>query len=183
MALKLGGWGYNFSSSDDDVDVAIREVSNHLVKRGVTAYCPTLITSSKETYRKILPKIRRNPGGRSNGATILGVHLEGPFISSKRKGAHPPELIRDKDKIHSIDQLKECYGELENVSIITIAPELCDPSIFQQLKQANIVPSMGHTNATLDEAESALKHGCNLITHLYNAMPPFHHRDPGELMR
>lgn len=162
------------------MEVAIREVSRQLVKKGVTAYCPTLITSSKETYRKILPKIKRNSGGKSSGATILGVHLEGPFISSKRKGAHPVELIQDNVRITSIDQLKAYYGELDNASIITLAPELCDPSIFQQLKQVNIVPSMGHTNATLDESESALEHGCNLITHLFNAMPPFHHRDPGE---
>lgn len=61
-----------------------------------------------------------------------------------------------------------------------MAPEICEPFIFNQLKQLGITVSMGHTNATLAEAESSLRNGCNLITHLFNAMPPFHHRDPGE---
>ena len=145
----------------------------------MTSYCPTIITSSRETYKKILPKIKLNEGGQKNGATILGTHLEGPFINSKRKGAHPVDLIQDKVKINSVEQLKECYGSLENVSIITLAPELCDPCIYNQLRRLGITASMGHTNANLQEAELALENNCNLITHLYNAMPPFHHRDPG----
>ena len=151
---------------------------SQLVKKGVTSYCPTLITSSKETYKKILPKIKRNVGGKENGATILGVHLEGPFISALRKGAHPINLIQDKLKLDSIEQLKECYGSLDNVSIITLAPEICNPKIYNQLKQLGITASMGHTNASLEEANLALKNNCNLITHLFNAMPQFHHRNP-----
>lgn len=77
MLIQIGGWSYNFSSSDEDVNVAIEEVSKQLVKKGVTSYCPTVITSSKDTYRKILPKIKPTQGGKENGASILGLHLEG----------------------------------------------------------------------------------------------------------
>lgn len=126
-----------------------------------------------------MPKIKRGPV--PNGATILGVHLEGPFISKEKKGAHSVEFIQDQ--IVSLEQLEKYYHDLSNVSIITLAPELDRNNVLKELidKNKGLVVSLGHSNANLNDSERAFKNGATMITHLFNAMPVFHHRDPGLL--
>lgn len=108
----------------------------------------------------------------------LGVHLEGPFINREKKGAHPEQLVRDK-LITSWETVANCYGYLDDTSIVTIAPELDGNKIISQLHNRGIVVSIGHSKACLNEGLKALDNGANFITHLFNAMLPFHHRDPG----
>lgn len=80
------------------MEKGVDKVAKGLLKHGVTSFCPTLVTSPSETYHKILPKIKKRNGG-SYGASILGVHVEGPFISPSKKGAHPENCIRELDQV------------------------------------------------------------------------------------
>ncbi|XP_038213575.1 N-acetylglucosamine-6-phosphate deacetylase [Zerene cesonia] len=172
-----GGWGVDFSYDSESVKEGVNKVAKELLSHGVTSFCPTMVTSEKEKYSKILPKIQKTQGSK-DGATVLGVHLEGPFISLAKKGAHSPELIKNPEK--GIDSILEVYGTLDNVVIVTIAPEL--PGALKAIKsltEMGIKVALGHTEASLAQSEEGVKHGANLITHLFNAMLPFHHRDPG----
>ncbi|XP_004927838.1 N-acetylglucosamine-6-phosphate deacetylase [Bombyx mori] len=172
-----GGWGVDFSRDSDNIEEGVAKVAKNLLAHGVTAFCPTMITSDQEIYRQILPRIKKTQGNK-NGATVLGVHLEGPFISPTKKGAHVESYIKNPHR--GIDTIREVYGSLDNVVIITLAPEL--PGCFEAIKDLTnlgIKVALGHSIASLAEGEKAVECGANLITHLFNAMLPFHHRDPG----
>ncbi|XP_043584098.1 N-acetylglucosamine-6-phosphate deacetylase [Bombus pyrosoma] len=172
-----GGFGIDFTHNVNDVQEGINKVAKKLLEFGVTSFCPTLVTSPSETYHKILPNIKRTKGGK-HGATVLGVHLEGPFISPSKKGAHPENHIKQFEK--GFKSLSDMYGSLENVCLITLAPELPNAqSVITELCKRNITVSLGHSVANLKEGEEAVKNGASFITHLFNAMLPFHHRDPG----
>jgi N-acetylglucosamine-6-phosphate deacetylase len=109
---------------------------------------------------------------------ITGVHLEGPFLNKEKKGAHRLENIRDR---MSKEEVMDVYGEsLDNACIITLAPELegCLETL-PWLREQGVVISLGHSMANLQKAKEAINKGATLITHLFNAMLPFHHRDPG----
>lgn len=158
---------------------ALNETAKGFLAHGVTAFCPTVVTQSKEAYGKILPQIKRTIGNKENGATNLGVHLEGPFISYEKKGAHPEKYIKG-EKIGSFADVKEVYNHLEDVAIVTLAPELDQSgTIIKQLVNLGITVSLGHSSGTLTDGERGINSGANFITHLFNAMLPFHHRDPG----
>lgn len=147
-----------------------------IIKHGVTAFCPTLITQSKANYHQILPKLNKTKGWFK--ASILGSHLEGPFIAKEKRGAHPIEHIQN-DIVKSIDEIENFYGNLDDTCIITMAPELDGNDVIRDLTKRGIKVSLGHSMANLEEARKANKNGANFITHLFNAMLPFHHRDPG----
>ncbi|XP_030745528.1 N-acetylglucosamine-6-phosphate deacetylase [Sitophilus oryzae] len=171
-----GGYGFDFAFKDNSQE-GIDMVSKKILQHGVTSYCPTLVTSPVEIYHEVLPRLSYRKGG-PEGATILGAHVEGPFISKDKKGAHPEYCIRDYDD--GISVLEEVYGSLENIKIITLAPEYKNSSsVIRELRKRNITVSLGHSTADLLTGESAVEDGANLMTHLFNAMLPFHHRDPG----
>ncbi|GAB0093426.1 N-acetylglucosamine-6-phosphate deacetylase [Sergentomyia squamirostris] len=172
-----GGYGVDFSYDVNTVREGVLKVARGLLAHGVTSFCPTLVTSPVDTYSRVLPQIQRTAGGTS-GATILGVHLEGPFINPSKKGAHPAECIRDFP--NGINSLLEVYGNLDDVSIVTLAPEKENAKeVIEELTKRGITVSLGHTMANLSQGEVACQQGASLITHLFNAMLPFHHRDPG----
>ncbi|XP_036344718.1 N-acetylglucosamine-6-phosphate deacetylase-like [Rhagoletis pomonella] len=169
-----GGYGVDFSYDVDTVAEGIEKVAKELITNGVTSFCPTIVTSPPETYRKIIPQVT----GTTTGAQVLGLHLEGPFISPQKKGAHPENCIKDID--NGIDTLVEAYSNLSNAKIITLAPEK-DPTgaVTKALTNMGITVALGHSIANLSQGELAVQNGARLITHLFNAMLPFHHRDPG----
>ncbi|XP_033320809.2 N-acetylglucosamine-6-phosphate deacetylase isoform X1 [Megalopta genalis] len=172
-----GGFGVDFTHNVDTVQEGLDKVSKKLLEFGVTSFCPTLVTSPSKTYHEILPKMKRKNGGMQ-GASILGIHLEGPFISPLKKGAHPENYIKTLEK--GFESLLNMYGTLENVSLVTLAPELPNvQSVIEELCKQNIRVSLGHSVGNLHEGEAAVKSGASFITHLFNAMLPFHHRDPG----
>lgn len=98
MLNFLGGFGVDFSYNIDNVEEGVQKVAKGLLEYGVTSFCPTLVTSPTKTYHKILPRIKKQNGG-SHGATVLGVHVEGPFISPNKKGAHPENFIKELDQV------------------------------------------------------------------------------------
>lgn len=173
-----GGYGIDFSQDSKDVDSGVSFVAKKILEHGVTSFCPTLVTSPPDVYRKVLPQIKVHNGGK-HGAGVLGVHLEGPFISLEKKGAHPEQFLRTFSS-GGLHDLKETYGSLDNVAMVTLAPELANSqSVVRELSQRGITVSLGHSVANLSQAEEAVQHGASFITHLFNAMLPFHHRDPG----
>nr|CAH7739649.1 unnamed protein product [Callosobruchus chinensis] len=173
-----GGYGYDFSF-EEKTDEAIDIVGKKLLSHGVTSYCPTIVTSPVAVYHNVLPKFRRKQGG-PHGATMLGVHVEGPFINIEKKGAHPATFIKTYEQVNGLSTLEEVYGSLENVKIITLAPEFPNSgTVIKELTERNIIVSLGHSTSNLSQGEEAVKSGATFITHLFNAMLPFHHRDPG----
>ncbi|CAH2062823.1 unnamed protein product, partial [Iphiclides podalirius] len=172
-----GGWGVDFSFDTESIEEGVCKVAKELLAHGVTSFCPTMVTSEREKYSQILPRIKRAQGGK-HGATILGVHLEGPFISLSKKGAHADEFIMNPVK--GLESMREVYGPLNDVIIVTLAPELPGAmDAIKSLTSLGIKVALGHSAANLADGEKAVKCGANLITHLFNAMLPFHHRDPG----
>lgn len=170
-----GGYGVDFSYDVDTVADGVIKVASGLITNGVTSFCPTLVSSPNEIYRKVLPQI---PNHVSKGAGILGVHLEGPFINPQKKGAHPEVCLKKPEK--GFESLLDTYGSLDNVKIVTLAPENdVTGDVTRKLSSMGITVSLGHSMASLSEGEKAAQNGATLITHLFNAMLPFHHRDPG----
>ena len=142
-----------------------------MLETGVTAYLPTLVTAPEEQLVAALAAIP----AQSPGARVLGAHLEGPFISPARLGVHPADARRDPDP-----ELLERLLAAGPVRLVTIAPELPGAlALIRTLVQRGIAVSLGHSDATADEADAAFDAGACSVTHLFNAMRPFHHRDPG----
>ncbi|XP_056263211.1 N-acetylglucosamine-6-phosphate deacetylase [Pseudoliparis swirei] len=173
-----GGYGVDFSQPSEDVSSGLSFVSQKVLQHGVTSFCPTLVTSPPSVYHKVLPQVKVHGGG-PQGAGVLGVHLEGPFISVQKKGAHPERFLRTFQS-GGIQDLMEVYGSLDHVAMVTLAPELAgSQSVVRELSQRGVTVSLGHSVANLSQAEDAVHQGATFITHLFNAMLPFHHRDPG----
>ena len=163
-----GGYGCNFNTCSEN------ELQEYLIKikrHGVVGIVPTIMTDDIKVINnqiKLLKKIK------SKGAKILGIHLEGPFINSLKSGIHPQKHIL----LPSIENLAKI--DTENVKILTYAPELdTDGSFLEELLKRQIIPSIGHSNATYVQASKVFENGVNQITHLFNALPPIHHREPG----
>lgn len=186
-----GAMGFDFSAmptSADEYERGIAHVSEYLVQSGVTAYLPTITTQSSELYHTALPVFSRYCAKQAHGsAAVLGVHAEGPFISLEKNGIHSRKKIRDVDD-GGIATMEECYGKGNMqrggpIRKVTAAPEkLIDhPGTIEALRERNIVYSIGHTSATYEQAMWAVEHGATMITHLFNAMNPMHHRNPGVL--
>ncbi|KAF5890072.1 N-acetylglucosamine-6-phosphate deacetylase [Clarias magur] len=173
-----GGYGIDFSQVSDDITGGVAQVARKLLEHGVTSFCPTLVTSPPDIYHQVIPQLKVKDGG-ADGAGVLGLHLEGPFISVEKRGAHPPRFLCTFSK-GGVADLYETYGHLENVAMVTLAPELPNsgPAI-SELAGKGIAVSLGHSMADLSQAEEAVLQGASFITHLFNAMLPFHHRDPG----
>ncbi|KAJ1097792.1 hypothetical protein NDU88_002909 [Pleurodeles waltl] len=173
-----GGYGVDFSQVSEDVRSGISIVAQKVLSHGVTSFCPTIVTSPPSVYHKVLPQITVTEGG-PHGAGVLGTHLEGPFISREKKGAHPEHCLRTFEE-RGFQDLLATYGSLEGVSIVTLAPEIQRSNeVIAELAKRGICVSLGHSIANLAQAEKAVQHGASFITHLFNAMLPFHHRDPG----
>jgi len=165
--LQVNGHGGIDLLSAKNAD-EVRNVSKSLYTSGVIGYLPTIITSAlTDAVRaiKLIEEVRKNP--QPGEAKILGIHLEGPFISVEKRGVHPVEHIAKPDLNHLKALLNAGL-----IKIVTIAPELPGAiELIQYLVANNIVVSLGHTNANREEAIAGFDVGAKTVTHLYNAMP------------
>jgi N-acetylglucosamine-6-phosphate deacetylase len=148
-----------------------RRAGDALLETGVTAYLPTLITSPEA---QIVAAMREVPLGDAR-PRILGMHLEGPFLSPSRLGTHEASARRDPDAA-----LLERLLDAGPVRLMTLAPELAGAeALIDRLLERGITVSLGHSDATAEQANAAFDRGARSVTHLFNAMRPFLHRDPG----
>lgn len=155
---------------------ALLKMSEQLAKSGVTAFCPTLYCGQPEDMLRLI-KNTVGAFGKETGAHILGYHLEGPFISPHKPGVMKPQDIAAIDLPTLAKLYEAAHGHITNM---TIAPELPGiEEVARFAKEHHIVLQAGHTNATYDEFLSAVRLGIRHTTHLFNAMSPFNHRDPG----
>jgi len=166
-----GGGGALFN--DDPSVATIRTIGEAHRRFGTTAFLPTLISEDFTVIARAIRAVRTAIEERVPG--VIGVHIEGPFINELRKGAHDPAKIRDLD-VRDVALL----SSLEvGKTLVTLAPEMTTPATIRLLANEGVVISAGHTNGTFDEVTRALKSGVTGITHLFNAMSPFTHREPG----
>jgi len=171
--LQINGAGGIDLTSDPRPDDAVEAVARILPRHGVTAFCPTVISSPAATLLGRLAPYQ--PRDHVGGAASLGAHLEGPFLSTAHRGAHDAKSLRAPDE-HEI----ESWLSVSRPSIVTIAPELPNAlKAIRRLAAAGTIVSLGHSGADMETARSALAAGASMGTHLFNGMPPLHHRSPG----
>ncbi|KAJ1800057.1 N-acetyl-glucosamine-6-phosphate deacetylase [Coemansia sp. RSA 2399] len=181
--LQLNGaFGYDFSFNRNDINECLDAVSRGVLLQGCTAFCPTTVSSMPDTYHAVLPHLGKRPGSLKNGAESLGAHVEGPFMNPEKKGAH--ELACLRTATNGLADFDHCFGldNLRNyVTYMTVAPEVEGvlDTIPKLIKECNIGISQGHSVASNETSREAHSRGANMITHLFNAMTDFHHRDPG----
>ncbi len=170
--IDLHVHGCSGADTMDEDEKALNTISMGLAATGVTSFLPTTMTMEFSRIEDALRRIRRSRE-IVGGAQILGCHLEGPFINKKYKGAQDEQYILRPDF-----SLLEDFKDI--IRIVTMAPELDGSKEFiEACRLHNIVVSLGHSNATYDEAKEAFHWGIGHLTHTFNAMPPFHHRLPG----
>jgi len=144
-------------------------------EKGGAAYClPTAATNTLDVFYKCIDAIKAywNEGGEG----ILGMHIEGPWINPVKRGAHIESLIHSPT-VEEVNDLL-AYGK-DVIKMITLAPEVCSKEVITLIQSHDIIISAGHSNATYKEAMQAFANGIKTVTHLYNAMSPLQHREPG----
>lgn len=163
-----GGDGADASDSSTE---GLNKMSKYLAKRGITSFCPTTMTLSHPTLKNIV-KSAKNIA--TDGAKIVGINLEGPYISAAKAGAQNREYIRKAN----IDELRELIKINDKIKLITVAPEECDEEFIRQASKM-ITVSIGHSNADEEQTRTAINNGILHATHLFNAMTAMTHREAG----
>lgn len=144
------------------------------LRSGTTSFLPTLITTADADMAAAISVVRDYR--HTHPHSVLGLHLEGPYLNPKRKGIHNGEFVRSPDA-QMVSAIAAAGSKV--VKIITLAPEQVDPAVIRQLTAAGIVVSAGHTDANETEARQGFAAGVSMVTHLFNAMSPWQSRSPG----
>ena len=166
-----GALGIDLASEPD----RLWELASALPRWGVTAWLPTIVSTPAAVAQRALQALRAGPPPGWAGAVPLALHLEGPFLARMKRGAHDPANLR-APSISEIDGWSRDAG----VGIVTIAPELEGArEVIGALVERGVVVSLGHSAATAAQATAAVDAGASWVTHLFNAMSPFLHREPG----
>lgn len=171
--------GADGADTMDGTYSSMKRIANALPKEGVTSFLATTMTQKRDKIEQALQNVahylqKEQPKGH---AELLGVHLEGPFISEKKSGAQPVEAIMKPDLSLFIEWQDVA---LQSIKIVTIAPELEGSlEVIRYLKQHGVIASIGHSDATFEEVVKGIEAGASHVTHLFNGMRGLHHREPG----
>lgn len=171
--LQVNGFGgVDFATADAE---GFASAADAMALHGVTAFAPTIPTADPAAYPGILRTAVAATGRRTASPRMIGLHLEGPFLSPERAGAHRVDWLRPPD----VD-VAMSWCDRAPVSIMTVAPELDGAAeLIAALRARGVIASAGHTMATAADAHAAFDAGCSMVTHLWNAQPPFTSRAPG----
>ena len=177
-----GGLGLAFPDLELEDLPKLKQIGDFLWQQGVDGFLPTIVTTSVEKIQRSLSVIAQFMTAQDNTlftAKVLGVHLEGPFLNSQKRGAHPEQYLLPL----TVENIKRVLGEYSHiVRVITLAPELDSSNrAIAYLCDRNITVSLGHSLATASQAKQAFAQGASMVTHAFNAMPSLHHRQPGLL--
>lgn len=151
----------------------LRVMKKHCENGGTKYFLPTVATNETTVFKRAIDAIKEY--WKNEGTGVPGLHIEGPWINKEKRGAHIERYIHSPQMDEVIDLLE--YGK-GVIKMITLAPEVCTPEIIDVIKSYGIIISVGHSNATYTQAMDAFKN-IHLATHLFNAMSPLHHREPG----
>ena len=175
-----GGLGADVMAATEE---GLATVARVVAEGGASGFLPTTRTASRDQLvaaARVVGHVAADGPGSPAGAQVLGLHLEGPYISPRRAGGQPADQIRNPD-----------LGEIEIIAsassaqlrMVTFAPECPGgPALTRWLAERDIIPALGHSDATYDQAVEAIRAGVTHFTHAYNAATPFHHREPGALV-
>ncbi len=177
-----GALGLAFPDLSDDNSDKLDAISQFLWHQGVDGFLPTIVTTSIENIQRSLASFSHHsplPTPHSPISQLLGVHLEGPCLNPDKRGAHPAEYLLPL----TIDTIKRLLGDYASVvKVMTLAPELdTTGTVIPYLRSLDITVSLGHSQATANQAQQAFDQGATMVTHAFNAMPGLHHREPGLL--
>ena len=178
-----GGLGIAFPELRKKHLSFLHKICHYLWQQGIDQFLPTIVTSSLENMQRSLAIVDDfmaiQSSHQHSSAKIIGVHLEGPFLNHEKRGAHPAAYLL----MPTLENAKWVLGDYAHlVKIMTLAPELdLTEEVIPYLRSQGIIISLGHSQATAQEAQRAFELGASMVTHAFNAMPPLHHRRPGLL--
>lgn len=167
-----GGNGQMFSGQPSAA--ALQATYEYCINGGAAHFMITMATNSTEKYLQGIQAVKDY--WLQGGKGLLGLHLEGPYINPVKKGAHIERFIT-KPLLEDIEFLLQQGRDV--IKMVTLAPEMCSNAIIELLLRNDILVSAGHSNATYAQAVNAFNYGIPVVTHLFNAMSPFHSREPG----
>ena len=167
---------YGFDTNDAEPE-GLRDWMKRIPEEGVTAILPTTVTQMPDVLTAALKNVAAVVSEGYEGAEILGVHFEGPYLDMEYKGAQPPEAIA-KATVEQFKMYQEAAQGL--IKYITMAPEHDENfALTRYCRETGVVVSMGHSSATYEQAMLGIADGATSMTHVYNGMTPYHHRKPG----
>ena len=169
-----GAYGFDTNDAEEE---GLRNWMKNIPHEGVTGILPTTITQSEEVLTKAVANVAKVVDEGYEGAEILGIHFEGPYLDQKYKGAQPEQYCV-KGTIEQFERYQKAAKGL--IKIITMATEHDDDfELTRYLAQHGVIVSIGHSGATFEQAQMAIANGARSMTHIFNGMTPFHHRNPG----
>lgn len=169
--------GYDTWDTNDATEEGLRHWMKEIPAEGVTGICPTTITQSHEVLSNAVKNVAKVVNEGYEGAEILGIHFEGPYLDQKYKGAQPEQYCIPAD----LEEFKQYQEDAQGlIKVITMACEHDqDFKLTEYCASQGILVSQGHSSASYEQARMAVAHGARSMTHVFNGMTPFHHRNPG----